>query len=133
VNTIYSFLIAFILYGYTTAADRNVVSEEDAKKGEELFKNDGCTAYHSTSGEIKYGPSLNNILNKPVNVIRDGKAETIIVNRKYLIRSIFEPDYQKVSAFKKKKMPKPKISLEDINHIVDYLIFVNTHPVKSRV
>lgn len=124
----YLLIAVFIAWGCTPSTDRNIVSEEDAKKGEELFNKDGCMACHSTSGEIKYGPSLNNILNKPVDVIREGKTETIIVDRKYLTRSILEPDYQKVSAFKRKKMPKPEISLEDIQHLVDYIIYINSHP-----
>jgi cytochrome c oxidase subunit II len=124
-------LILILLCSCTVATDSNVISEEDAKKGEELFNKDGCIMCHSISGEIKYGPALNNIFNKAENVIRSGDSETIIVDRKYLIRSLVEPEYQKVSSFRKKKMTKPEISLEDINHIVDYLIYINTHPQKK--
>ena len=120
-----AFLFILTLYGCTNSGDQYLVSEERANKGKELFKNDGCVTCHSLTGEIKYGPSLNNILHTRIEVIREGKIQTIIVDRKYLTRSIYEPDYEKVEAFKNKKMPKPQISLEDINHLVDYLIFVN--------
>jgi len=94
-------------------------------KGEKLFSDVGCIACHSVTGEKKYGPSLNNIVDKEVNVIREEKTRSILIDRRYILRSVRDPDYEKVDSFRKQTMPVPTISEEDIKHIVDYLMYIN--------
>lgn len=90
-----------------------------------LFNSVGCTMCHSVLGESKYGPSLNGILNTSIQVIREGKEQTLIIDREYIHRSIQDPDFEKPINFKNSKMPKTELSSEEIEFITDYLISIN--------
>lgn len=72
-----------------------------------------------------YGPSLNNVLNTSIQVIRDGKEVSLIVDREYIHRSIQNPEYEKLLNFSKRKMPKTELSEDQINQLTDYLISIN--------
>lgn len=120
------FLIFFFLMACNSSSDIKALTKENVQKGETLFQNVGCTTCHSVSGEVRYGPPLNVIFNKNVEVIHDGKERTIKVDRDYIERSIKDPESDKVLEFRSKKMTKPELSQEDIDYIVDYLIYINT-------
>jgi mono/diheme cytochrome c family protein len=98
---------------------------EDPKKGEALFKSVGCATCHSISGEKKYGPPLNSIFDKEVEVIRNGKTDIVRVDRQYILRSMKDPGFEKVASFQKRKMPPLNLSQEEIDYLVDYIIFIN--------
>jgi len=91
-------------------------------EGSDLFSRYGCFACHSLDGSDLYGPSLNDLFMKEVSVARQGKATIIVADRKYLSRAITDPDYEKVTEYKNKIMPKPVIPQEDVETLVDYLI-----------
>lgn len=59
-------------------------------------------------------------------VVRDGEEHSIKIDREYIRRSIQNPEFEKVVDFKDRKMPKPEIAKDEIERIVDYLIFVNS-------
>jgi len=80
---------------------------------------------HSVTGESMYGPSLNGILHTSIQVIREGSEQTLIIDREYILRSIKNPDYEKLINFRNKKMPKTELSSEEIEFITDYLISIN--------
>lgn len=109
--------------------DPTIISEENVKKGEELFTTVGCLLCHTISGEKnKYGPSLDNIFDKEVRVIRkSGETITIKVDRQYIFRSLKEPDFEKVEGFQSKKMTIVNLTDDQINYLVDYLIYINTN------
>lgn len=119
-------LSLFLFLGCKTNTNQFNKSLETAEKGKQLFTNLGCSACHSITGEKLYGPSLNNILNKKVEVVRNGELLLITVDKEYLTKSIQDPAYEKVSSLKSHKMPKPEISAEDINCLVEYIISVNS-------
>ena len=98
---------------------------EDPEKGEALFKSVGCAACHSTSGEKKYGPSLNAIFDKEVVIIRNGTNYTVRVDREYILRSLKDPGFETVANFQKRKMPHLNLTKEEIDYLVDYIIFIN--------
>lgn len=77
-----------------------------------------------------YGPPLNAILHSNIFVIRNGVKQSIKVNRDYFLRSIKNPEYEKVIDFQDRKMPKPQLSNKDIDCIVDYLILLNERETK---
>ena len=118
-------LIVFALIGCNPANSNEAVLKENVAKGEVLFKSVGCTQCHSLAGQTMYGPALNNVLNSSIQVIRDGKEITLTVDREYILRSIQNPDYEKLVTFDGRKMPKIELSDEQINQITDYLISVN--------
>ncbi len=72
-----------------------------------------------------YGPSLNNILNTSIWVIREGKEVSLTVDREYIHRSIQNPEYEKLLNFSKRKMPKTELSEDQINQLTDYLISIH--------
>jgi cytochrome c2 len=102
---------------------------EDPQKGEVLFKTTGCEACHSITGESRYGPPLNSILDKDVLVIRDGRTDTVKVDRQYIKRSLQDPGSEKVVSFQKRKMPALNLTQDEIDYIVDYLIYINKNQV----
>lgn len=69
-----------------------------------------------------YGPSLNDIFGKEVTVIRQGDSSRVIIDKKYLNRSIIDPDFEKLKGFENRTMPVPDISKKEVKILVDYLI-----------
>ena len=120
------FLIVFLISGCDSHNSNKITSKESAQKGEALFLSVGCTTCHSLSGESRYGPSLNKILNTDVIVIQGGKEHSLKVDREYIKRSIQDPDFEKLIDFKNKKMPKPTLTADEIDQIADYLISINS-------
>jgi len=90
--------------------------------GSDLFSKYGCFACHSLDGSVMYGPPLNDLFMKELTVERRGKEKTIIADREYYIKAITDPDYEKVSEYKSRIMPKPVIPKEDVETLIDYLI-----------
>jgi cytochrome c oxidase subunit II len=130
-NFIFIVVATSLFFGCRSAHNSGSLREEDIKKGETLFRNLGCIACHSVSGEKKYGPALNSILGQEVEVIRQGKTVILTVDRDYILRSVKEPGYEKVSGFKKQTMPVPSISPDDLDFIVDYIVSVNRKDKKK--
>jgi cytochrome c oxidase subunit 2 len=97
----------------------------NADRGEKLFMETGCITCHSLNGVSMYGPPLNSIIGMDVEVTRNGKTFTVTVDREYLLRSLKEPGFEKVSSFRKKKMPVINLPDEDIQCLVDYIEKIN--------
>jgi cytochrome c2 len=124
VPVLISIVFFFISCSSTTAPHKE--SRETIQQGKKLFTNLGCVTCHSVTGEKRYGPTLNNILNTRVDVIENGKIISIIVDKEYLKKSIMTPDFQKVVGFERSKMSIPDISAEEADCLVDYLVSVNS-------
>ena len=90
--------------------------------GSYLFSKYMCFTCHSLDGSVMYGPPLNDLFMKEVSVVRKGKEKIIVADRKYLSKAITDPDYEKVSEYKSKIMPKPIIPKDDVETLIDYLI-----------
>jgi len=120
-----AFVAASALFGCNSPKSDKTNPKENANKGKVLFNSVGCTTCHSVTGETKYGPSLNGILNTSIQVIRDGSEHTLIIDRQYILRSIQNPDYEKLINFRNSKMPKTELSSEEIELITDYLTSIN--------
>lgn len=91
-------------------------------KGAELFSKYGCFICHSLDGTVMYGPPLNDLYLNEVSVLRKGKLRTLVAKRKYLKKSITDPDYEKVLNYENRIMPEPSIPKEDLESLIDYLI-----------
>jgi len=89
--------------------------------GSDLFSKYGCIACHSLNGSVMYGPPLNGLFMKEVSVVRQGKEITIVADREYFTKAITDPDFEKVSEYKSKIMPKPVIPEDDVETLIDYL------------
>ena len=90
--------------------------------GSNLFSKYACFTCHSLDGSVMYGPPLNDLFMKDVSVVRKGKEKIIVADRKYFNKAITDPDYEKVSEYKSRIMPKPIIPKDDVETLIDYLI-----------
>lgn len=57
--------------------------------------------------------------------MHEGKQDSVTIDREYIVRSIKDPGYEKDIRFPKKKMPKPDLSEDDIESIVDFIMMIN--------
>lgn len=97
-------------------------SNDKPAGGPELFSKYVCFTCHSLDGKVLYGPPLNDLFMKEVSVVRQGELKSIIADRDYLTRAITDPDYEKVSEYETRIMPKPVIPEDDVETLIDYLI-----------
>ena len=121
------FILAFVNYSCQDPSTKKITPEA-ANQGRELFAAYNCASCHSLTGDKMYGPPLNNILNSELEVVRAGMKQTVRVDRKYLIRSIKDPDFEKVAEFSNRTMPVPVMKNEDMERIVDYVLYLNLYP-----
>lgn len=117
---IYKFLPVLLLL-FTACGGTKQANPDLQAKGEELFASYICNTCHSLDGSDMYGPTLKDIYGKEVTVLRDGKEHRVTVDRKYLKRSIQDPDYEKLQGFEERIMPQPQISKTEVKLLVDYL------------
>ena len=85
--------------------------------GWKLARDKGCAACHGTNGEGNVGPAFVGLYGSEVE-LQDGT--TVIADDEYLIRSIKDPNADKVEGF---NLPMPTNNLSDaeIDQILDYL------------
>jgi cytochrome c oxidase subunit II len=118
-----SLLYLFIfLVACGTGSDKKKSAENILQKGSELYDRYGCYICHSLDGSVVYGPPLNDIYMKEVKVIRKGKERTLVADRRYLVRAIADPRYEKVADYRNKEMPETLFSKEEAEILADYLI-----------
>jgi cytochrome c551/c552 len=129
---ILTLLFISTIAGCTNPVKESIVKKEDIihienpQKGAVLFNNSGCIMCHSITGEKRYGPALNSVLNSRILVLSGGKQDSVFIDRQYIVRSIQYPDLEKDIRFKKNKMPKPDLSADDIESIADFIMMINT-------
>lgn len=99
--------------------------EDSIQKGQEVFDKYICASCHSMNGNEMYGPALNTIYKKEITVLRDGQEVKVTVDRKYLERSIMDPDYEKVLGFEERTMPQPSIPKQDLKALLEYIVAYN--------
>jgi cytochrome c2 len=90
--------------------------------GSDLFSKYGCFTCHSIDGSVMYGPPLNGLFMKEVSVERQGRERTIVADRDYFTKAITDPEYEKVSGYQNKIMPRPAIPGDDVERLIDFLI-----------
>jgi len=120
------FLLLCFLIGCNNRSGARPDLNTDVVKGEALFLSSNCNSCHSISGQVLYGPPLNAILNTSLQVLRNDTQLSITVDRDFILRSIRDPDYEKSTVFKSRKMPKPTLTNQEMEWITDYLISINT-------
>lgn len=105
------------------ATPEPVLAEE--KSGEYLFQYYMCMTCHSFEGKAAYGPGLDSLYMSGVRVLQGGKYQELTADREYLKRSILDPDHERLEGYENKVMPKPDMSPEDAEILVDYIISKN--------
>ncbi|MCA9731103.1 cytochrome c oxidase subunit II [candidate division KSB1 bacterium] len=89
--------------------------------GEKLVTLKGCTACHSLDGTPRISRSFKGLFGMTETVLTQGKERQIVVDEEYLIRSIKEPDADKVKEFASIPMPPQNLTDDEIKAIVEYL------------
>ena len=98
-------------------ADEEVALEPLAR-GEEIAQSLGCTACHSTTGEVVVGPSWLNLFGK-IETLSDGSE--VLVDEAYIEESILDPSAKVVQGFDAVMPAFPTLTAEDIQDIIAYM------------
>ena len=85
--------------------------------GWKLARDKGCAACHGTNGEGNVGPAFVGLYGSEVE-LQDGT--TVVADDDYLIRSIKDPNADKVDGYNL-PMPSNNLSEAEIASILDYL------------
>jgi cytochrome c oxidase subunit 2 len=89
-------------------------------KGYDLLKTKGCLGCHTVDGTKKIGPSFKGILGRTETVLTNGKEIQIIVDEKYLKRSVLQPGADVVKGYPN-IMPTIKMADEELEAIINYI------------
>lgn len=115
-------LLLGLLYSCGGDSSKKMNGETTAAEAEDLFHRYVCFTCHSIDGSDMYGPTLQGIYMKELVVIRDGEEKKVTVDRKYLKRSILDPEFEKVKEYQTRTMPKPEITNKELEILIDYII-----------
>jgi len=85
-----------------------------------LYRTKGCVACHSTDGTRLVGPSFKAIYGKTITVVTDGKEHQVEVDEEYL-RSVRQPDADKVQGFESIPMPPQNVTDEELEELVAWI------------
>ncbi len=89
----------------------------------DITRANGCIGCHSTDGSKLVGSSLKDLYGAEKVILVGGEEKTIIVDKPYLRRSIYEPNAEIVKGYPVGIMPtyKDQISDEDVEKIILYI------------
>ena len=93
----------------------------DADLGEQVFRQYGCNACHSTDGTALVGPTWQGLYGTQ-EALEDGS--TVTVDAQYIAESISEPNARIVQGFTAGLMPPGatlRITDEEILHIIEFM------------
>jgi len=86
--------------------------------GQQLSKQYGCAACHTTNGDKGVGPTWKGLFGSTVE-LQDGR--TVVVDRDYLVRAITDPAAD-VPVGNKVPMPVNRVPKADVDSIVEYIV-----------
>lgn len=118
-------IISMVLLGsgwINSCSSRQEKRSEIMRKGDRLFHQYACITCHSLKGKEVYGPPLNGLYMKEVEVVRQGETIKLNADRSYLKRAIADPRFEEVKGYESKDMPEVHISEDEIDLLVEYLI-----------
>ncbi len=89
----------------------------------DITRANGCIGCHSTDGSKLVGSTFKNLYGAEKIILVGGEEKTIIVDKPYLRRSIYEPNEEIVKGYSVGIMPnyKDQISDEDVERIILYI------------
>lgn len=127
-NALISTLLPILMILITACGGNKKDTQDLLAQGEELFTTYICNTCHSLDGSDMYGPTLIDLYGQKITVIRNGEELSLIANRKYLMRAISDPDFDKVKGFEDRTMPRPQISKSETKLLVNYIIALTEGP-----
>jgi len=110
-------------YNDTTAVKPTVDANVPGAEGLAIMKAQGCNACHSTDGSKIIGPTYLGLWGSTHTVVRNGQDVNITVDSAYIMKSIYEPNYEVVKGYQKGLMQPydRSVSAKDIEKIIEYL------------
>jgi cytochrome c oxidase subunit 2 len=98
-------------------ADEEAATEPSAR-GQEIALSFGCTACHSTTGEVIIGPSWLNLFGR-METLGDGTE--VLVDEAYIEESILDPSAKVVQGFDAVMPAFLTLTAEDIQDIIAFM------------
>jgi len=91
--------------------------------GRQLLESKGCFACHSLDGRDLVGPTYRDAWGSTVDVVTDGQSRQVTYDEEYVIRSIYEPDYDIHEGYRPGQMLsyEGELSDQDIEMIIEFL------------
>lgn len=91
--------------------------------GRQLLESKGCLACHSLDGRDLVGPTYRDAWGSTVDVVTDGQSRQVTYDEEYVIRSIYEPDYDIHEGYRPGQMLsyEGELSDQDIEMIIEFL------------
>ena len=118
------FLFILIMVFTLSCKHANPSKEEIETKGAEAFTSNGCHTCHSLEGKTLYGPPLDNIVGKEIEVVRGNNTVKLVITRKYIEKAILDPGYEKPAGYENKLMPDPVMTKSEAKLLIDYIILL---------
>ncbi|MFN3555875.1 MAG: cytochrome c oxidase subunit II [Bacteroidales bacterium] len=115
-------------YNDTTAVTMVIPQEANlALLGRQVVESKGCLACHSIDGANLVGPTFKGVWGEEVTVITGGRERVVIFDEEYVIRSIYEPDYDIHKGFRPGQMLsyEGEITDQEMELIIEFLKSLN--------
>jgi cytochrome c oxidase subunit II len=115
-------------YADTTGVAVEIPDEANlALLGRQIVDRQGCLACHSLDGTTVIGPTFKGRFGETITVITDGQERQIEYDEEYVIRSIYDPDYDITQGFRPGQMfsYEGEITLQEIELIIEFLRSLN--------
>lgn len=101
------------------------VSEDEnlALLGRQVIERNGCIACHSLDGRDLIGPTFRDKWGTMVTVTTGGQTREVLYDEDYVIRSIYDPDYDISEGFRPGQMLsyEGEISEQEVEFIIEFL------------
>jgi cytochrome c oxidase subunit 2 len=104
-------------------SEQKAEAEKPLPDGFLLLQSTGCLACHSIDGKKLVGPSFKGFTGSSRIINEDGNKRTIVADREYFVKSVFDPDVQIVEGFQKGLMKSYRelLTEENIDVILNYI------------
>jgi len=107
----------------TEGAPSETAAAAEEPDDHDLLQELGCLACHSLDGSPSVGPTLQNIANRQITVIKDGQEQTLQSDRDYLKAAILHPNQEVVKGYPAAMPPyQGRISEEQLEQVLDFLM-----------
>lgn len=123
----------FELWYKDTIKQVKLLSESPSKMGYRIAKMNACFSCHSIDGTRGVGPSWKNLYGKTEIVKTKKQKREIIVDDEYIIKSIYEPDYDIVDSFSRGLMLsyRNEIPEDDVEKIIEFIKSISKNDKKN--
>jgi cytochrome c oxidase subunit 2 len=88
--------------------------------GFQIYQEKGCAGCHSIDGSPRVGPTFKGLIGKKETVVKNGKEQTVVVDRAFVRNYIVNPNVEMVKGYRP-IMPHIPMTDAELDAIVKYL------------